>query len=65
MIAKAIADALTSDKPKTRYLVGHGGKADRGRRRRSPTARGIERSRTSSDFPSRSSAMVVQTKERA
>ena len=27
VIAKAIADALTSDKPKTRYLVGHGGKA--------------------------------------
>jgi short-subunit dehydrogenase len=26
VIAKAIADALTSDKPKTRYLVGHGGK---------------------------------------
>ena len=26
MIAKAIVDALTSDKPKTRYLVGHGGK---------------------------------------
>ena len=26
MIAKAIAHALTSDKPKTRYLVGHGGK---------------------------------------
>jgi NAD(P)-dependent dehydrogenase (short-subunit alcohol dehydrogenase family) len=27
VIAKAIHDALTSDKPKTRYLVGHGGKA--------------------------------------
>ena len=27
VIGKAIADALTSDKPKTRYLVGHGGKA--------------------------------------
>jgi short-subunit dehydrogenase len=26
VIAKAILDALTSDKPKTRYLVGHGGK---------------------------------------
>ena len=26
VIAKAIADALTSDKPKTRYLAGHGGK---------------------------------------
>jgi NAD(P)-dependent dehydrogenase (short-subunit alcohol dehydrogenase family) len=26
VIARAIADALTSDKPKTRYLVGHGGK---------------------------------------
>lgn len=26
VIAKAIAHALTSDKPKTRYLVGHGGK---------------------------------------
>ena len=26
MIAKAIAHALTSDKPKTKYLVGHGGK---------------------------------------
>jgi NAD(P)-dependent dehydrogenase (short-subunit alcohol dehydrogenase family) len=26
VIAKAIANALTSDKPKTRYLVGHGGK---------------------------------------
>ncbi len=27
VIAKAIAHALTSDKPKTRYLAGHGGKA--------------------------------------
>ncbi len=27
VIGKAIAKALTSDKPKTRYLVGHGGKA--------------------------------------
>ena len=27
VIGKAIAHALTSDKPKTRYLVGHGGKA--------------------------------------
>jgi NAD(P)-dependent dehydrogenase (short-subunit alcohol dehydrogenase family) len=27
VIAKAIHHALTSDKPKTRYLVGHGGKA--------------------------------------
>ena len=27
MIGKAIADALASDKPKTRYLVGHGRKA--------------------------------------
>jgi len=26
VIAKAIADALTSDKPKPRYLVGHGGR---------------------------------------
>jgi NAD(P)-dependent dehydrogenase (short-subunit alcohol dehydrogenase family) len=26
VIAEAIAEALTSDKPKTRYLVGHGGK---------------------------------------
>jgi hypothetical protein len=26
VIAKAILHALTSDKPKTRYLVGHGGK---------------------------------------
>ncbi len=26
VIAEAILDALTSDKPKTRYLVGHGGK---------------------------------------
>ncbi len=26
VIAKAILDALTSNKPKTRYLVGHGGK---------------------------------------
>ena len=26
VIAKAILDALTSDKPKTRYLAGHGGK---------------------------------------
>jgi len=26
VIAKAIADALTSEKPKARYLVGHGGK---------------------------------------
>ena len=26
VIAKAIHDALTSDKPKTKYLVGHGGK---------------------------------------
>ena len=26
VIAEAIADALTSDKPKTRYLVGHGGR---------------------------------------
>jgi NAD(P)-dependent dehydrogenase (short-subunit alcohol dehydrogenase family) len=26
VIAKAIAQALTSDKPKTRYLVGHGGR---------------------------------------
>ena len=26
VIAKAIHDALTSDKPKTRYLAGHGGK---------------------------------------
>ena len=26
VIAKAILDALTSDKPKTKYLVGHGGK---------------------------------------
>ncbi len=26
VIAKAVADALTSDKPKTRYLVGHGGR---------------------------------------
>ena len=31
VIAKAIANALTSDKPKTKYLAGHGGKADRGR----------------------------------
>ena len=56
VIAKAILDALTSDKPKTRYLVGHGGKADRRRRRRSPTERAIEHSSTSSGFPSRSSA---------
>ena len=27
MIAKAVAHALTSDKPKTKYLAGHGGKA--------------------------------------
>ncbi len=27
MIAEAIEDALTSDKPKARYLAGHGGKA--------------------------------------
>ena len=27
VIAKAIADALTSDKPESKYLVGHGGKA--------------------------------------
>ncbi len=26
VIAKAILDALTADKPKTKYLVGHGGK---------------------------------------
>ena len=26
VIAKAVAHALTSDKPKTRYLVGHGGR---------------------------------------
>ncbi len=26
VIAKAIAHALTSDKPKTRYLAGHGGR---------------------------------------
>jgi NAD(P)-dependent dehydrogenase (short-subunit alcohol dehydrogenase family) len=26
VVAEAVADALTSDKPKTRYLVGHGGK---------------------------------------
>jgi NAD(P)-dependent dehydrogenase (short-subunit alcohol dehydrogenase family) len=26
VIAKAVADALTSDKPKTRYLAGHGGR---------------------------------------
>ena len=26
VVAKAVAHALTSDKPKTRYLVGHGGR---------------------------------------
>ena len=30
VIAKAVADALTSDKPETRYLVGHGGEGRSG-----------------------------------
>ena len=53
VIAKAIAHALTSDKPKTRYLAGHGGKAGRSRRRRFPTGRATARSSASSGFPSR------------
>ena len=48
VIAKAMLDALTSDKPKTRYLVGHGARQiagaaalpDRARDRRSPASSG-------------------------
>ena len=64
VIAKAILDALTADKPKTKYLVGHGGKETAIAAALPDRARDRALVRSSSSR-SRSSARPTRKKERA